>query len=65
MLDLADGHAKALEYLVSNSNKSNQTCNLGSGSGASVFEIIRASEQITGKVLNKVVVIAYTWVEST
>jgi UDP-glucose-4-epimerase GalE len=45
--DLADAHAKALDYL-SDGGDSFQ-CNLGTGVGVSVKEIIDAVEEVTGK----------------
>ncbi len=45
--DLADAHAKALDYL-SDGGESFQ-CNLGTGVGVSVKEIIDAVEEVTGK----------------
>ena len=45
--DLADAHMKAVEMLL---NKGESQCiNLGTGIGNSVKEIIKASEEITGK----------------
>ena len=46
VVDLADGHARALDYLYA--NRKSQTCNLGSGTGLSVFQIVRAVERVTG-----------------
>ena len=43
--DLADGHARALDYLYV--NQKSQICNLGSGTGLSVFQIVRAVERVT------------------
>jgi UDP-arabinose 4-epimerase len=45
--DLADAHIKALEYLLS-TNKSFQA-NLGTGTGYSIKQIIKAVENISGK----------------
>ncbi|MGL4697242.1 UDP-glucose 4-epimerase GalE [Enterococcus larvae] len=49
--DLAGGHAAAMEYLLTTSNKFSgfEALNLGSGKGYSVLEILRAFEQVTGK----------------
>jgi len=44
--DLADGHIKALEYLLK--NKASQTVNLGVGKGSSVLEVIKAAEKACG-----------------
>jgi UDP-glucose 4-epimerase len=45
--DLADAHARALDHLVSGGDS--VRCNLGTGVGVSVKEIISAVEEITGK----------------
>ena len=47
VVDLADAHLKALEAL-SNSD-TGFTCNLGTGMGSSVLEVIAAFEKATGK----------------
>jgi UDP-glucose 4-epimerase len=47
VVDLARGHLKALEALVE--SPSFLTCNLGTGRGYSVLEVIRAFERETGK----------------
>lgn len=47
VFDLADAHAKAIDYL--NQQKPSGAFNLGSGDGYSVLEIIRTAEQITEK----------------
>ena len=47
ILDLADAHVKALQYLQ-NGGKS-MSVNLGTEHGASVFEIIRAAEKASGR----------------
>jgi UDP-glucose 4-epimerase len=46
VLDLADAHVLALQYLI-NGGKSG-CFNLGTGSGASVLEIIQAARDVTG-----------------
>lgn len=45
--DLAEAHALALDHLLS--GKASVSCNLGTGKGISVKEIISAAESITGK----------------
>ncbi|MCL2206908.1 MAG: UDP-glucose 4-epimerase GalE [Fibromonadales bacterium] len=45
--DLADAHVRALKYLISDG--SSMSVNLGTEHGASVFEIIKAAEQASGK----------------
>lgn len=47
VMDLADAHLRAMNYLK---NGGESTCmNLGNGIGSSVFEIIAAAEKITGR----------------
>ena len=50
VMDLAEGHVKALRYLVSNSGY--QPINLGAGKGYSVLEIIKAFESVNGVKVN-------------
>jgi UDP-glucose 4-epimerase len=45
--DLADAHARALDHLAAGG--ASVRCNLGTGVGVSVKEIISAVEEITGK----------------
>jgi UDP-glucose 4-epimerase len=45
--DLADGHARALDYLAAGG--ASVRCNLGTGVGVSVKEIITAVEKVSGK----------------
>jgi UDP-glucose 4-epimerase len=45
--DLADAHAKAVDYL--NDGKPNLTVNLGTGVGTSVLQILAATEKTSGK----------------
>ena len=47
VVDLADAHLKALEALKR--RDSGFICNLGTGKGSSVLEVIAAFEQVTGK----------------
>ncbi len=47
VMDLADAHLKAINYL--NDCRESTIINLGTGKGNSVLEIIKKSEQITGK----------------
>jgi UDP-glucose 4-epimerase len=49
VLDLARAHIKALEYL--NAGGESVSCNLGTGRGVSVREIISRVEMVTGKVV--------------
>jgi UDP-glucose 4-epimerase len=45
--DLADAHLKALEYLVTGGPT--VEVNVGTGVGSSVFDVIRATEQVSGR----------------
>ncbi len=45
--DLVDAHIRGLEFLKT--NKGCQAFNLGTGNGASVSEVIRATEEVLGK----------------
>jgi len=47
VMDLAEGHVAALEYLQSNYGL--LTVNLGTGHGCSVLELVRAFEQASGR----------------
>jgi UDP-glucose 4-epimerase len=47
VVDLADAHLKALEAL--NNGDTGFTCNLGTGKGSSVLEVITAFEKATGQ----------------
>ena len=47
ILDLARAHVLALDYL--RSGRSSMACNLGTGIGQSVREVIAAAERVTGK----------------
>ncbi|MDZ4673314.1 MAG: UDP-glucose 4-epimerase GalE [Gemmatimonadota bacterium] len=47
VVDLADGHLRALDYLLRGPGL--LTCNLGTGKGVSVLEMIHAMERAAGK----------------
>ncbi|MDI6644032.1 MAG: UDP-glucose 4-epimerase GalE [Methanobacteriaceae archaeon] len=47
VMDLADAHLKALQYLED--EKRSEVFNLGNGNGFSVREVIKKSEKVTGK----------------
>jgi UDP-glucose-4-epimerase GalE len=47
--DLADAHVKALDYLTSGG--SSLVCNVGTGQGTSVKELIAVTESVTGRVV--------------
>ena len=48
--DLADAHILAMDYISQKNN--NLIVNLGTGSGYSVFEIIKITEKVSGKKVN-------------
>jgi UDP-glucose 4-epimerase len=53
VLDIANAHTKALQYLIAQKNKSNcEVFNLGTGNGVTVLEAIKAFEKISGVKLN-------------
>lgn len=53
VMDLANAHTKALQYLLEKRNESNcELFNLGIGEGVSVLEAIRAFEKVSGQKLN-------------
>lgn len=52
VLDLADAHLKALEYLMKSGSP--DFFNLGSGSGYSVLEVVETVEKVTGASIEKV-----------
>lgn len=54
VMDIAEGHVKALEYMQNNGYKGYDVFNLGTGKGSSVFEVIRAMEKACGFELKKV-----------
>lgn len=50
VVDLADAHYKALEYLINGGE--NNLINIGTGTGNSVLEIVEKVQEITGKKFN-------------
>jgi UDP-glucose 4-epimerase len=53
VMDLANAHTKALQYLLEKKNESLvETYNLGIGEGATVLEAIHAFEKVSGQKLN-------------
>ena len=53
VVDLAKAHIAALKRLINKNNKSNfEFFNVGSGTGSSVLEVIKAFEKAAGKPLN-------------
>jgi len=53
VMDIANAHTKALQYLQEKNNERNyEIYNLGTGQGVSVLEAIQAFEKVSGKKLN-------------
>ncbi len=53
VVDIANAHTKALQYLIEERNTHNcEVFNLGSGNGVTVLEAIKAFEKVSGKALN-------------
>lgn len=53
VMDIANAHTKALQYLLEQKNKDNcEIFNLGTGNGVTVLEAIKAFEKISGVKLN-------------
>ena len=53
VMDLAEAHTKALQYLINNDDApAYDTINLGIGRGVTVLEAINAFEKVTGQKLN-------------
>jgi len=53
VMDIADAHTKALQYLLDSENTTNcEVFNIGTGKGVSVLEAINAFESVTGVKLN-------------
>ena len=51
VIDICQAHIKAYEYMENNGK--GITCNIGTGKGYSVLEIIRIIEEMTGKTMKK------------
>jgi UDP-glucose 4-epimerase len=52
VVDLAKAHVKALAYLEAKPNQFFDFCNIGTGKGSSVLEVIKTFEKVSGKKLN-------------
>lgn len=53
VMDIANAHTKALQYLLGNHNQKRcEVFNLGSGNGVTVLELINAFEKVSGEKLN-------------
>ena len=52
VMDIANAHTKALQYLIEKKNAVNpEVFNLGTGNGVTVFEAVKAFEKVSGKPL--------------
>ena len=54
VMDIAEGHVKALEFMQKNNYQGYDVFNLGTGKGSSVLEVIRSMEKACGFELKKV-----------
>ena len=53
VMDIANAHTKALQYIIEDRNKNNcEIFNLGTGNGVTVLELIDAFEKVSGEKLN-------------
>ena len=52
VMDLADAHVKALDYLLKGEEPLYEIFNVGTGNGNTVLEVIHAFEKVTGEKLN-------------
>jgi UDP-glucose 4-epimerase len=52
VMDLADAHVKALEYLFSQKNNFYDIFNVGTGNGNTVLEVINTFEKVSNQALN-------------
>lgn len=53
VMDIANAHTRALQYIIDDRNKSNcEVFNLGTGNGVTVLELIDAFEKVSGQKLN-------------
>jgi UDP-glucose 4-epimerase len=52
VVDLAEGHISACNYIILNNNCGLKIYNLGSGNGASVMELITSFEEVNNTKLN-------------
>lgn len=56
VMDLANAHTKAIQYLLANRQENNcETFNLGIGEGVTVLEAIKAFENVSGQKLNYII----------
>ena len=53
VMDIANAHTKALQYLINDKNEGNcEIFNLGTGNGVTVLEAIQSFERVSGQKLN-------------
>lgn len=52
VVDLANAHIKALNFLFKNKQVKNEFFNIGTGNGTSVLQIIKSFEDVTGEKVN-------------
>lgn len=53
VMDIANAHTRALQYIIDDRNKSNcEVFNLGTGNGVTVLELVSAFERVSGQKLN-------------
>ena len=53
VMDIANAHTKALQYIIEDRNKTNcEVFNLGTGNGVTVLELIKAFEKVSAQKLN-------------
>lgn len=52
VMDLADGHLRALEYFGKMDNCNYEVFNLGSGTGYSVMQVVKQFEELLGRKLD-------------
>ena len=55
VMDIAEGHVKAIEYMEKMNYRGYDVFNLGTGKGSSVYEVIHAMEKACGFELKKVI----------
>jgi UDP-glucose 4-epimerase len=51
VVDLADAHSRALDWTARAAPGEGEAINLGTGTGHSVLEVIRATERVTGRIV--------------
>ena len=56
VIDLANGHIKSLEYIMSNNINKVEIFNLGTGNPYSVLDIVNAFEKVNNTIINKKII---------